>query len=99
MRLDTVDLAITVVPGPSLSEGDRESIRELVNLAYEEDLTPIFRQLEPVAYIEDWIDEGNLDAARATAMNPRWRALSVEQLNAGCRSYLDDHERFYGRLR
>ena len=54
---------------------------------------------EPVAYIEDWIDEGNLEAARASDMNPRWRAMSVEQLNAGCRSYLDDHERFYGRLR
>ena len=56
-------------------------------------------EYEPVAYIEDWINEDNLDAARANAMNPRWRELSVEQLNKGCLSYLDDHRRFYGRLR
>jgi hypothetical protein len=54
---------------------------------------------EPVAYIADWIKEGNLESARAAAMNPRWRGYTVEQMNAGCRSYLTDHERFYGRLR
>lgn len=55
-------------------------------------------EFEPVTYIDGWIHAGNLDRARATAMNPQWRGQSVEQLNAGCRTYLDDFRRFFGRL-
>ena len=56
-------------------------------------------QYEPVTYIEDWINEDNVVRARATAMNPRWRDDSVEQLTEGCRSYLDNFRRFFGHLR
>lgn len=56
-------------------------------------------EFEPVTYIEDWINAGNVERARATAMNPAWRSLSVDQLNDGCRSYLDDFRRFFGHLR
>ena len=56
-------------------------------------------QYEPVTYIDGWIHAGNLERARATAMNPVWRTLSVEQLEDGCRSYLDDFRRFCGHLR
>jgi hypothetical protein len=56
-------------------------------------------EYEPVTYIEDWINERNADRARSQAMNPKWREFTVEQLNEGCRSYIDDFNRFYGRLR
>jgi hypothetical protein len=56
-------------------------------------------QFEPVTYIDDWINDGNVARARATAMNPRWRKYSVNQMTDGCRSYLDDFRRFYGHLR
>jgi hypothetical protein len=54
---------------------------------------------EPVRYIEGWIHEGNAAEARATAMNPRWRDDSVDSLNIGCKSYLQDFERVHGHLR
>ncbi|MBN2070140.1 MAG: ChaN family lipoprotein [Candidatus Krumholzibacteriota bacterium] len=54
---------------------------------------------EPVTYIEGWINDSNLERAHAVAMNPLWREFSVEQLNAGCKSYMEDHKKFYGRLR
>lgn len=54
---------------------------------------------EPVTYIEDWINDDNIERARASAMNPRWRNYSVEKMTKGCKSYLDDFIRFYGGLR
>jgi len=56
-------------------------------------------RFEPVTYIQGWIHPGNLDRARASAMNPAWRTASLERIQAGCRSYLEDHRRWYGRLR
>ena len=56
-------------------------------------------QFVPVTFIEGWIHAGNLERARANAMNPAWRAFSVQQLNEGCRSYQEDFQRFYGALR
>ncbi|GBE29787.1 hypothetical protein BMS3Bbin04_00810 [bacterium BMS3Bbin04] len=56
-------------------------------------------EYEPVTYIEGWINEDNLDAARANAMNPYWRTLDVSALNDGCRSYMQDFKRFYGKLK
>ncbi|MCK4413018.1 MAG: hypothetical protein KAY32_05705 [Candidatus Eisenbacteria sp.] len=56
-------------------------------------------EYEPVTYIESWINESNVARARANAMNARWRDFSVAQLNAGCRSYIAEHRRLYGRLR
>jgi hypothetical protein len=56
-------------------------------------------EYHPVTYIENWIHEGNVDAAHAAAMNPRWRDDSIAQLNAGCRSYLEDFVRYFGHLR
>jgi hypothetical protein len=56
-------------------------------------------EYEPVTYIEGWINEENLEYARANAMNPRWRTMSVDQLNEGCRSYQDDLRRFFGHMR
>jgi hypothetical protein len=32
-------------------------------------------------------------------MNPRWRDDSVDSLNIGCKSYLQDFERVHGHLR
>jgi len=56
-------------------------------------------ECEPVDYIEGWIHEGNVERARAVAMNPRWRRFDVEQFDLGCRSYLDDHALFFDHLR
>ncbi len=56
-------------------------------------------EYEPVTYIENWINERNVERARANTMNPCWRDFSIAQLNEGCRSYIADHHRFYGRLR
>ncbi len=55
-------------------------------------------QFEPVTYIENWITNRNVAQARSTAMNPRWRTYTVEQITNGCRSYLDDFRRFWGHL-
>ncbi len=56
-------------------------------------------EYEPVTYLEGWINEGNLERARAEAMNPGWRDYTVAEFTAGCRSYLHDFRRFYGHLR
>jgi hypothetical protein len=56
-------------------------------------------EYEPVGYIDGWINESNVERARAVAMNPRWRTHSVEQLNRGCESYKQDFETFFGKLR
>ncbi|MEZ4655547.1 MAG: hypothetical protein R3E12_18660 [Candidatus Eisenbacteria bacterium] len=56
-------------------------------------------EYETVHYIDGWINEDNLEEARARAMNPRWRTMSVGELEAGCRSYQEEFRRFYGRLR
>lgn len=49
-------------------------------------------------FCDGWINAGNVVRARAAAMNPAWRNLPVEQLNEGCRSYVDDFRRFCGHL-
>ncbi len=56
-------------------------------------------EYEPVTYIEDWIDDANLSRARMNAMNPRWRDFSVDEMHEGCKSYMEDFRRFFGRLR
>ncbi len=56
-------------------------------------------EFEPVTYIDGWINESNLAQAQATAMNPYWRSLDINDLNDGCRSYKQDFERFFGNLK
>ena len=53
----------------------------------------------PVTFIENCINEGNVDRACTKAMNPRWRDFSVAQFNEGCQSYVAEHHRLYGWLR
>ncbi len=55
-------------------------------------------EYEPVEWIDGWIDSDNLERARATAMNPRWRDYTVRRMTAGCLSYRDDFRRFLDGL-
>ncbi len=61
--------------------------------------TKPIHEYEPVTYIDGWINDTNLDRARAEAMNPKWRTMDVDALNAGCMSYQQDFERFWGHLK
>jgi hypothetical protein len=56
-------------------------------------------EYEPVTYIDNWINDSNVDLAKSSAMNPQWRTLDVEELNNGCLSYQQDFERFFGYLK
>jgi len=56
-------------------------------------------EYQPVTYIQDWINDSNLEMARQNAMNPGWRNLSVEQLNNACMSYQQDFKRFFAGLK
>jgi hypothetical protein len=56
-------------------------------------------EFEVVHYIDDFVNEDNIEWARANSINPRMRSLSIEDYNDACRSYRRDFERFFGHLR